>query len=156
MTKQKVGMGRALSLFFKNYFNFSGRSSRPEYWYVFIWYVIVVFTMMSTVLMTLATKFQAGVKPSMSLFLGVGAPVIALLVIVLACIIPWIALCVRRYRDAGVNPWWLIITLGVPSILGNANEWGIGTLGNTLALVAGVLQIVNIVITVRKSQPVVD
>ena len=32
----KVGFGKAISLFFKNYVNFTGRSTRSEYWWAYL------------------------------------------------------------------------------------------------------------------------
>lgn len=29
----------------------------------------------------------------------------------LAVLLPWIAACTRRLRDAGINPWWQLISL---------------------------------------------
>ena len=29
----------------------------------------------------------------------------------LAVLLPWIAACTRRLRDAGLNPWWQLISL---------------------------------------------
>ena len=38
-----VGFGEAIGLFFKNYVNFSGRSTRSEYWFAYLFVVLVYF-----------------------------------------------------------------------------------------------------------------
>ena len=40
-TVKKINMLDAVKLFFKNYFNFTGRASRSEYW----WFVLAYFIM---------------------------------------------------------------------------------------------------------------
>lgn len=75
----KVGFGKAVSLFFKNYVNFSGRASKSEYWWVFL------FNMITFIPLSL---FSSAVPP-----LG-GLCSIALM-------IPGIALAVRRLHDTG-------------------------------------------------------
>lgn len=34
----KVGFGEAFKLFWKNYFNFKGRSRRSEFWFMQLWH----------------------------------------------------------------------------------------------------------------------
>ena len=36
----KVSFGEAFKLFWKNYFNFKGRSRRSEYWFMQLWHLI--------------------------------------------------------------------------------------------------------------------
>ena len=40
-TVKKINMIDAVKLFFKNYFNFTGRASRSEYWWFILAYLIV-------------------------------------------------------------------------------------------------------------------
>lgn len=75
----KVSFGKAVSLFFKNYVNFSGRASKSEYWWVFL------FNMITFIPLSL---ISSAVPP-----LG-GLCSIALM-------IPGIALAVRRLHDTG-------------------------------------------------------
>lgn len=75
----KVGFGKAIALFFKNYVNFKGRASKSEYWWAFLFNAIV-FVLLSLI---------SSVVPPLG-----GACSIALM-------IPGIALAVRRLHDIG-------------------------------------------------------
>lgn len=43
---RKIGFGEAVKLFFKNYVNFNGRATRSEYWWVYL-FNIIVYTVLS-------------------------------------------------------------------------------------------------------------
>lgn len=152
---QSVGMFRALQLFFKNYVNFKGRSKRSEYWWMFLWNIILSIAL---IVILVAIAAGAGMTLSSRNFRGpaVGflvAFVIVVLVIGLAIIVPTVSLTVRRYRDAGISPWWLLLTMLAAQTLTSlqASDWG-GT-GKTLSLIGGVLTIINLVICALKSKP---
>ena len=82
--------------FWKNYFNFSGRSRRAAYWYAMLVNLII-----SVVLLLLADAV-----PALSA-LG--------WIYDLATVIPCIALCVRRLHDIGKRGWWWLLVF-VPLI----------------------------------------
>jgi len=153
---QGVGMFRALQLFFKNYVNFTGRSKRSEYWWMFLWNVIL-----SIVLIGILVAIAAGAGMTLNShhFRGpaVGfliAFVVAVLVIGLAIIVPTVSLTVRRYRDAGISPWWLLLTMLVAQILQNSESLAKGSgMSSTLTWIGGVLTIANLVICAFKSKP---
>lgn len=75
----------------KHYFDFSGRSTRKEFWM----FVLINF------IVSLAISIVGGL-------IGIKAlsSVYSLLVL-----IPSIAILVRRLRDAGFNVWWILIVL---------------------------------------------
>ncbi len=85
---KKVGFGKAIKLMFKNYFNFSGRASKSEFWWAFLFNMIV-----STVITGLAS------------FL----PPVAILS--LGLMIPGLSLSVRRLHDIGKNGWNILLGL---------------------------------------------
>ncbi len=85
---KSVGFAEAISLMFKNYFNFSGRACKSEYWWAFLFNVIV----------------SAAIGG-----LGVVFAPIALLSIALA--IPALSLAVRRLHDIGKNGWNILLGL---------------------------------------------
>ena len=91
-----VGFGQAIGLYFKNYGNFSGRSSRSEYWWMYLANMIVsvvlnIFSYTSESMATVA---------------------FALMVIwALATFIPGLALLIRRLHDTGKSGWYILITL---------------------------------------------
>jgi uncharacterized membrane protein YhaH (DUF805 family) len=82
-----------------NYTNFSGRTRRKEFWYVFI--------------VNLAISFILSIFERT--FLG-GLATLISIVYSLAFLLPGIALGIRRLHDTGRSGWWLLI--GFLPILG--------------------------------------
>ncbi|MBP6688369.1 MAG: DUF805 domain-containing protein [Hyphomonadaceae bacterium] len=109
-TNRDVGFGEAISLFFKNYANFNGRSSRGAYW----WWLLCGLTVRFGLLLLEQALFGAdandlgGVGPLTVLFL-------------LATLTPELALGARRLHDTGRSGWWWLVAivpiLGVLSLL---------------------------------------
>ena len=89
-----MGFAQAVSTAFANYFNFSGRARRPEYWYfgLFVFIVGIVAALVDIVL---------------------GYPDLgpASVVYTLAIIIPSISVSVRRLHDIGRSGWWSLLAL---------------------------------------------
>jgi len=80
-----MNMGDAITTCFKKYASFTGRASRREYWYFFLFYFIVeIFTSRMGVIGLLVD-------------LGIW--------------IPLAAAAVRRLHDAGKSGWWIILPL---------------------------------------------
>lgn len=112
----------ATKSFWKNYVNFTDRSSRSEYWFAALSNLIL--DLIGIILTTIGTMRQLtrtvvivnGVpqEPHHSILLIIG--IIWLTVLSFATLIPTIAITVRRVRDAGLNPWftlaWLIPIAG--------------------------------------------
>ena len=82
-----------VKLFFKNFVNFSGRSRRAEYWYWVLFRVVVqlVFGVLAGVLSALSY--------GSSVFAGIISAAFSLWALV--CILPGLALNVRRLHDIG-------------------------------------------------------
>ena len=125
----KVGFGKAISLFFKNYVNFSGRASKSEYWWVFLFNMLLFFPLGAI----------SGVVPPLG-----GLCSIALM-------IPGISLAVRRLHDTGKpGTWWfwglipiaggIILLIQFLKDSEGDNQWGPGP----VAAVYGSDQFVNI------------
>lgn len=74
---------------FKNYVNFEGRATRPEYWWFTLAYAIV------NIILSLIPR----VGTILSGILG------------LAVLIPSIGVAVRRLHDINKSGWWLLIAL---------------------------------------------
>ena len=124
----EVGFIKAISLFFKNYVNFRGRASKSEYWWAFLFNVIMFFPL--------------------GLISSAVPPLGGLCSIVL--MIPGIALAVRRLHDTGKSgAYWF---MGLIPIAGGIilliqflkdsegdNQWGPGP----VAAVYGSGQFVN-------------
>lgn len=152
---QRVGMFRALQLFFKNYANFTGRSKRSEYWWMFLWNLIVGVVAIVAVIGVLATvgfAFNPSHIPG-SVFGALLGVIVVVFIVGLAVLVPSIALAARRYRDAGISPWWLLVTMLLANILSASDQFINGTMSNTLVMIGGVLGIVHLVICALKSKP---
>lgn len=85
MEVKSVSFSEAISLYFSNYTNFSGRSRRSEYWWVQLF----------TIIMSVISYFL----PIVGLIWGV------------VTLLPGLALVVRRLHDTGHSGWWYFILL---------------------------------------------
>jgi len=85
-------------LAFKKYLDFSGRARRAEYWYFYLFNLIFLFV-------TMFLDSRMGLKFSGQTF-GV-----IYLIYALACLLPSIAVAVRRLHDIGKSGWMLFISL---------------------------------------------
>ena len=89
--KQNINMVMAVKLFFVNYFNFSGRASRAEFWWVYLALTII------------------GIVPILGSFIN------------LIALIGFISLTSRRLQDVGFSGWYqlaLYLILMLPVGLG--------------------------------------
>lgn len=87
---KSVSFGEAIQLFFKNYVNFTGRSTKSEYWWVFLFNFLV------------------------SLF-TCWIPIVGQIVAA-ALIVPSLALSIRRLHDTGKS--WVYILMGLIPLAG--------------------------------------
>ena len=92
-----VNFPTAISLGFQRYFEFSGRSTRAEYW----WWIL--FASVTALILTIV-DIQIGTASEM----GFG---VLYSVFVLATFIPGLAVLVRRLHDVGKSGWFLLIGL---------------------------------------------
>jgi uncharacterized membrane protein YhaH (DUF805 family) len=119
-----VSFPTAVKLAFKNYFNFSDRSSRSEYWYFTLFMILIV----------IGTTFLAALMPSevFAIILPIGY---------IVCLIASLSLGVRRLHDTDKRGWYILI--GIIPIIGEIfliimfalpgnikeNRFGVKTLG---------------------------
>ena len=110
---EKVGFGEAVKRFFLNYFNFKGRASRSDYWWAFLFNIIV----------SLVASF---------------IPIPAVVGLVsLVLLIPGTSLAIRRLHDTGRS--WVWFLIGLIPLVGSIilivfycqdsdgdNQWGPG------------------------------
>lgn len=107
----RVGFGKAIALFFKNYVNFSGRATRSEYWWAYLF----------TALVSFVASYIPAVGP----------------LILVALYIPGLSISVRRLHDIGKSWTYLfmaLIPIAGPIILiinfckesDGDNQWGGG------------------------------
>lgn len=131
-----VGFGRALVLFFKKYVDFTGRSTRAEYWWLQLWkfiYGIIIYGVIIASIPIMLVSFEHNTltvtKHTEGFLVFFLIVLLVALVVGLGTIIPNISLLVRRYRDAGVNP----LLVLVPYVLPNLASVFIGLPAATLA-----------------------
>ena len=85
--KKNIDMVRAIKLFFVNYFNFSGRASRAEFWWVYLALTIIGFVPLVGIFIQLVT------------FIGL------------------ISLTSRRLQDVGFSGWYQLVPYSILSLL---------------------------------------
>lgn len=109
-------MINAYKNFFKNYAEFTGRSTRPDFWWVWLGNLILSIPFW---IIYFYTVFLSAVMDSINdsvseaTFMVFGLVVIIYLVFFLAILVPTLALSVRRLRDAGFH-WAFIFLRFVP------------------------------------------
>ena len=109
-------MINAYKNFFKNYAEFTGRSTRPDYWWVWLgnlilsipFWVIYIYTVYLSAVMDSVSD-----SASEATFMVLGLVVIIYAIFYLAILVPTLALSVRRLRDAGFH-WAFIFLRFVP------------------------------------------
>ena len=77
----------------KNYFGFSGRARRSEYWY------FILFNFLITIALAIIDSF---VDPQQN---------IITVIYIIALIIPGLAVAFRRLHDTDRSAWWILIGL---------------------------------------------
>lgn len=105
-------MINAYKKFFKNYAEFTGRSTRPDFWWVWLgnlilsipfWIIYFYTVFLSTVM------YSVSDSASEATFMVFGLVAIIYAIFYLAILVPTLALSVRRLRDAGFH--WAFIFL---------------------------------------------
>ena len=84
--KQNIDMVMAIKLFFVNYFNFSGRATRAEFWWVYLTLTLI------------------GIVPILGSFIN------------LIALIGFISLTSRRLQDVGFSGWYQVVPYSVLSL----------------------------------------
>ena len=105
-------MINAYKNFFKNYAEFTGRSTRPDFWWVWLGNLILSIPFWIIYFYTVfLSAVMASVDDSVSeaTFMVLGLVVIIYAIFYLAILVPTLALSVRRLRDAGFH--WAFIFL---------------------------------------------
>ena len=106
-------MINAYKSFFKGYVDFAGRSTRSEYWWVWLGNMIIYIPFFFAYGNALANPRNE------SALIALGGIAIIYMVIGLALLLPGLALTVRRLRDAGFH-WALIFVAFIPMVGGIA------------------------------------
>ena len=102
-------MINAYKNFFKGYVDFTGRSTRSEYWWIWLGNMILLVPFYSV-------YFQALANPrNEAALMALGGIAIIYMIFGIALFLPGLALTVRRLRDAGFH-WALIFIIFIPMV----------------------------------------
>lgn len=77
-----------------NYCNFSGRASRSQFWWFYLFYSIISFIISAAVIISGSTVLT-----------------VVQYLVILALLLPNLGLCVRRLHDIDKSGWWYLIGL---------------------------------------------
>lgn len=100
-----MGFGEAVRSYFNRYADFQGRSRRSEYWWVYLFNMMVVLGLMIVAFLPGSINYSTG-EPGVVYFILIGV----LFLYMLGTLIPGLALMVRRLHDVNLSGW---ILLGV-------------------------------------------
>jgi len=95
MSPKYVSFGEAIALYFKNYVNFQGRSTRSEYWWAALFNFLVTIALN---IMGAGMTTRSGSNPLATLYS-------------IAVFLPSLALCIRRLHDIGKSWVWYLFAL---------------------------------------------
>ena len=104
-------MINAIKNFFKGYVDFSGRSSRADYWWIWLANIILSIPFYMVYGAAMANPDSEAAVMTLGLF------VFIYLIFGLAVLLPGLALTVRRLRDAGFH--WALIFVGFVPFVGS-------------------------------------
>ncbi len=96
-----MGFGEAVAQFYKNYFNFMGRSRRSEFWWPVLLYILVYLGVF-----LFATIGEAMFGENDVIYGIIG---FVFLIFALSYIIPSISVSVRRLHDRNMSGWWYLL-----------------------------------------------
>lgn len=91
----------------QNYARFSGRASRAEFWWFFLFMMIIYMVVWGVLVGTIGVGAASGNPNPMAMFGAFGVMGIFLILLYLALLIPSIAVQVRRLHDTNRSGWWL-------------------------------------------------
>ena len=102
-------MINAYKNFFKGYVDFTGRSKRSEYWWIWLTNMILLVPFYSVYFKALANPRNE------TALMALGGIAIIYMIFGIALFLPGLALTVRRLRDAGFH-WALIFIIFIPMV----------------------------------------
>ena len=102
-------MINAYKNFFKGYVDFTGRSTRSEYWWIWLTNMILLVPFYSVYFKALANPRNEAT------LMALGGIAIIYMIFGIALFLPGLALTVRRLRDAGFH-WALIFIIFIPMV----------------------------------------
>lgn len=91
----------------RRYAEFSGRSSRAEFWWFSLFLLIIFIVVWFLLVGSMTSMLATGAEPGTGALQALGGGAILMGLISLAILIPSIAVQVRRLHDTGRSGWWL-------------------------------------------------
>ncbi len=102
----------AVATAFRRYFDFSGRSSRSEFWWFFLFCVLLYMLTFSLTINELGqideSNPEAFLSKALTSWFGLAF---------ILTLIPSISISIRRFHDINMSGWWYVALQIVPSIL---------------------------------------
>ncbi len=102
-----MGFGQSISEGFKNYFNFRGTALRSEFWYFYLFFVLlnIVASVIDSALFgnQMVTSTRYGTQTTTSGPLSI--------IVSLGLLIPYLSVLVRRLHDTGRRWYYMLISL---------------------------------------------
>ena len=101
MFQYRVSYGAAVRRAFSNYATFSGRASRSEYWWFYLFFIVVYTSLyLSGLILMYSFKYDSSAMVIIGGIMAILAGVFSL-----ACALPSLALMFRRLHDTGRSGW---------------------------------------------------
>lgn len=94
---------------FKNYFNFRGRASRSEFWYWFLFTILI--SIVATTIESILWPAPMAQDEWMQLQNAISQPTPLTNVLGIALLVPNLSVTARRFHDAGFSAKWLLLQL---------------------------------------------
>lgn len=91
----------------KRYAEFSGRSSRAEFWWFMLFMIIIFMVIWFVMAGSIGGLIAAGTDPNGAALPALGGGILIIMLLSLAIVIPSIAVQVRRLHDTNRSGWWL-------------------------------------------------
>ena len=106
-----MSFAEAIKTCFKKYADFSGRASRPEFWwFVLFYYLVILLPVVPLIAIDAGSVNHAAFEePGSTAAVGVFGVLVG--VALLGLLIPYLAAGVRRLHDTGKSGWWWLISL---------------------------------------------
>lgn len=132
--------------------NFTGRSTRREFWWWTLWQTLLALIFWAIVIGAVGIG-TVGKDPTI-LFTALLGPILIALLFGLAILLPGLAIAVRRFRDAGVH-WGVFVALQVAAGVVPLVLNGHTALSSVITLAIGLVTLV-IEILPTKNPPIDD
>lgn len=151
-----VSFGAAVKNLFLRGGDFTGTSSRSQYWWSVLFSALIIVPTLLFVIFSLVAAFIGAatlgkIEPqdAVRIFNSLGFGAIILVMIIMAIVYAWSMLALpmltviwRRYRDAGVSPWWFVAFYVVSGFISALQASSQNLVLSLISLIIWIIQIV--------------